>query len=182
MTEDTDKFEHRARGGVDANTFKITAIRHFVAQEPSGKDYKNEDYYLSAVTYETDEHPGWVFGVGGDETSFAYEKSDPKGTLDYQYGWSNWGPYWAPDPYVYEKMPVLFDPDNTVTWLKDTWDVPSDDPEHPENNMFAEHQDPKTYYSVAEDLLDPVIEDIKVLDELIGRPMDDKSTWEHDDD
>ena len=168
-----DNFEHRARGGVNANTFKVTAVRYYKAMEPTGKDYEGKDYYHEAYEYETDEHPDWVFGWGGEETSFAYEKSDPKGTLDYSYGWSNWGPYWHPDPYVYEKFPVLWKDNGEPEWQKDTW-----------SDVFdgTGLTDEANYYSIDESLLHPEAEDIKILIEKIGRPMDDETTWEHDDD
>jgi len=173
---DEDKFEHRARDGVKPNTFKITAHRRYEAMKPSGKDYKGDDYFLWAMEFETDEHPGWVFGLGGDETNFAYQKDDPKGTLYYQYGWSNWGPYWQPDPYVYEKFPLQGqDEEGNVVWEKDTWP-----PAWDENGEFdPAHED--QYYTIAEDLQKPIIEDIDVLTEKIGMEMDDKTTWEQDD-
>jgi len=157
---------NRARNGAYANTFRVTAVRRYRDQEPRGKDFKGDDYYLDAFEFQTDEHPGWWFGVGGDETSFAYRLDDEGKVQDltYMFGWSNWGPYWEPDPYVYEKFPALWNEDGSIEWQKDTW--PEDWPDTERN-----------YYSVSEDLLHVQEEDIKILEERLGHLMDDQSTW-----
>jgi hypothetical protein len=149
-----DKFEHRARGGVKPNTFNVTAIRRFP----------------SAFEFETDEHPGWVFGIGGEETDWAYRIGED-GLVDelhYEYGWSNWGPYWAEDPYVFEKFPVLLWEDGGTVLRQVDDDM-----------GYTTEED---YYSVADELLNPPVQDMKLLEAKIGRPVDDKTTWERDND
>jgi len=95
--------------------YTMTAYRRYKSTEPFNNEYVT-DYYMFAEEFEVAEHPDWVFGISGsEECNWAYRLQDlpaiQAGEITcIQYGWSNWGPYWKGDPYIFQQLPEA-DPD-----------------------------------------------------------------------
>ena len=108
--------------------YTLTEYRRYKDEVSTQLDGYGEPYFETAFEFEVAEHPGWVFGVGSEEMSWAYESEGMPREIperlneELQYGWSNWGPYWNVDEYIYEQVPK--DPGFNF------WDN-EEDPDHP---------------------------------------------------
>ena len=110
--------------------YTLTAYRNYVEEVSTKLDYKGEPFYNNAEEWEVAELPNWVFGIGSEEANWAYELVDGVVTNLYiQYGWSNWGPWWEPDPYIYQQFPL-----RPELRYEGYGEEPDEDPEHPYTN------------------------------------------------
>jgi len=96
-------------------------------------------YSNTTEEFEVAEYPDLVFGVSGDfEANWVYRKDTQIVAEDIQQGWSNWGPYWEQDPYIFQQSPLVLelmgpeednDPDHPFMVLPDgmsqdlSWDL-----------------------------------------------------------